>query len=111
MPVGRGTLWWLHNLVPKYIPKITSIHARVDSARVFYIDIKTILIDKPSQDLNDLDRLTAMTFDEYKEAIKDAFMWWHNGDILQCKCPNENIEYGMLDLGFNLDDIHVHIIY
>ena len=104
MPIGTGTLWWHKVLVPKYTPKVDSIHVDVDSHRVFLVTINATLTDKPSETLQN-DTTVPFTFKQYKTAIKDSFMWWHNGDILPFKQMGNDPDF--LDLHYQEKDICV----
>ena len=103
MPIGTGTLWWHKVLVPKYTPKVDSIHVDVDSHRVFLVTINATLTDKHSEKMQN-DTMVPFTFKQYQKAIKDSFMWWHNGDILPFKQMGND---PFLDLHYQAKDICV----
>ena len=103
MPIITGMLWWQKVLVPKYTPKVDSIHVRVNSHRVFFVTINATLTDKPSQTLEN-DTMVPFTFKQYERAIKESFLWWHNGDIL----PFKQIDDDHFDLHYQEKDIKVN---
>jgi hypothetical protein len=110
LPITKGTLWWVHNIIPRFTPKLLNMTIRVDSHRIFYITINTILTNNPPKDLDPIDRIHEFTFQEYQKAIQHGFMHWHSGDILQFKKPHESIiQFDSLDLYFKESDISIFI--
>lgn len=105
MPIPRGALWWSHNLVPMYIPKIQSIQASVNSDRIFHVRIEAVLSKTASKNLTERDKVVNLTMEQYEEAIRETFGHWRTASsILDTKFD----KYESLPrLQFEDKDIHI----